>query len=120
MLNTSKATLHSIERAKERIGLNEKKAHRKINLALERGKDSTKFSSYEKKYLERISKNDCKAIAYDNFCYIVNHEGFCVTIIPLPDWFEKKKNFDGKTTIKNQKKYVNYYERYSDDFTYAV
>ena len=31
-------TIHSVERAKERIGLNEKKAAKQIALALERGK----------------------------------------------------------------------------------
>ena len=49
------------------------------------------------------------AIAYNNFCYIVSEEGFCVTLYPLPVWFGKKKHFNGKERIRNMKAYARNY-----------
>ena len=46
------ASYHSIVRAKERIGYNEKSALKQINRALERGKTAEQFSSKERTYLE--------------------------------------------------------------------
>lgn len=107
---TSYATVHSLERAKERIGFNERKAHKMIDLALERGKSAKDFSSWEKDYLENESKSNTTAIAYNNFCYIVNENGFCVTLYPLPSWFGKKKHFNGKERIRNMKVYSRNHE----------
>lgn len=102
---TNHTTYHSIDRAKERAGLNERKATKMIEHALERGKSASDFSSMEKNFLESGGHNGCTAIAYNNFCYIVNENGICVTLYPLPTWFGKKKHFNGKEPIRNYKKY---------------
>ena len=102
----SYASIHSLERAKERAGLNEKKAEKRIQIALERGRTAETFTSKERDFLERESSDFCVAIAYANFCYIVNENGFCVTMYPLPKWFGKKKHFDGKEKIRNVKAYA--------------
>ena len=99
-------TYHSIERAKERLGYNEKIAIKQINRALERGKTADQFTSWEKRYLESESGDTTYAIAYNNFCYIVGNDGTCVTMYPLPAWFGKKKHFDGKEKIRNVKVYT--------------
>ena len=101
-------TYHSIERAKERLGYNEKVAKKQIKRALERGKTADCFSSWEKNYLENESRENTYAIAYNNFCYIVGSDGTCVTMYPLPAWFGKKKHFDGKEKIRNAKAYSRY------------
>lgn len=105
MITFSTATVHSIERAKERAGLSEKRASKMIKLAIERGKRAEDFTSWERDYLKGECKGDKTAIAYNNFCYIVDEEGFCVTLYPLPAWFGKKKHFNGKERIRNMKVY---------------
>lgn len=105
MTTVSMATVHSIDRAKERAHVNEKKAYKMISLALERGKKAEDFTSWERNYLEGECKGGAIAIAYNNFCYLVNEEGFCITLYPLPSWFGKKKPFNGKERIRNMKAY---------------
>ena len=105
MTTISMATVHSVERAKERAGLNERKAYKMIDHALERGKRAEYFTSWERDYLKGECKGNTTAIAYNNFCYIINEEGFCVTLYPLPAWFGKKKHFNGKERIRNMKVY---------------
>ena len=109
MTTVSMATIHSIDRAKERAGLNERRAYKMIDLALERGKTAEDFTSWERDYLLNEGKADTTAIAYNNFCYIVSDEGFCVTLYPLPAWFGKKKHFNGKERIRNMKTYARNY-----------
>lgn len=102
-------THHSIDRAKERINLNEKKALRNITIALERGNSSEHYNStMEKTYLENRNI-DGIALAYNNVCYIFNYQGECITVYPLPKWWEKKKMYNGKEKIRNPKKYFNFY-----------
>lgn len=102
------ATYHSIIRAKERLGYNEKNALKQINRALERGKTADDFTSWERNYLQNEGSENTYAIAYNNFCYIVGADGVCVTMYALPTWFGKKKHFDGKEKIRNAKAYSRY------------
>ena len=51
MTTVSMATIHSLDRAKERAGLNERRAYKMIDLALERGKSAEDFTSWEKEQL---------------------------------------------------------------------
>jgi hypothetical protein len=110
-----KATYHSIERAKERYSASEKTAAKNIHLALERGKRADEFKSYEREYLERVGKDGAFALAYNNFCYIVNENGFCITMYPLPVWFGRKRHYDGKQYIRNIKAYARSHS-YEGDF----
>ena len=104
MTTFSNATVHSIERSKERLGLNERRAEKTIQLAIERGKDYKEFnSSRERKYLEQHTNSEVYAVAYNGYCYIIGNSGFCITVYELPVWFGKKKQYDGKTKIKNMK-----------------
>ena len=102
------ASYHSIVRAKERLGCNERIALKQINRALERGKTAEQFSSMERTYLEEKCDGVTRAIAYNNFCYIVGTDGVCVTVFSLPTWFGKKKHYDGKEQIRNAKAYSRY------------
>lgn len=109
------ASYHSIVRAKERLGYNAKNALKQINRALDRGKSAEDFTSWERDYLrnECADRADAKAIAYNNFCYIVGDDGKCVTMYELPAWFGKKKHFDGKERIRKAKAYTRYHS-YTD------
>ena len=100
------STVHSLRRAKERCGIkNHHTAKRNIDMALIRGRKAEDCTSWERSYLEQECCGNCTAIAYNNFCYIVNEYGVCVTVYALPQWFGKKKHFDGKERIRNYKKY---------------
>lgn len=111
------ATYHSLDRVKDRQNVkNKRAAKRVIARAIEKGKRAEDFSSWERDYLLNEARDDCIAIAYNGFCYIVNHHDVCVTLYPLPAWFGKKKHFDGKERIKDYKKYQqNAGERYGLD-----
>ena len=103
------ATKHGVDRAMERISLNEREAVRKIDIALARGKCAENYNSTrERKYLERQSKSAI-AIAYDNYCYLFSYQGECITVYALPDWWEKKKMYNGKEKIRKPKKYYSFY-----------
>lgn len=98
-------TTHSIERVKERIGLNQKRAERLIMLAMQRGKTADDYTSMERNYLKNKEKGECIAIVFAGYCFLVSYDGACKTIVALPDWFGKKKHFDGKERIRDYKKY---------------
>ena len=119
MTTATRSTNHSIYRAMERISLNEKEAIRKIDIALQRGKCAEHFtSSRERKYLENQS-NNAIAIAFDNFCYIFSYEGYCITVYALPEWWEKKKMYDGKEKIRKPKTYFKFYNDEMEAQIYA-
>ena len=102
-------SLHSFERAKERFDMKGKKAQRRIDLALERGKRAEDYTTkYERSYLNSLNR-DSVAVAYDNACFIFNEEGRCITVHSLPAWWEKKKRYNGKERIRNAKKYYAKY-----------
>ena len=98
-------TIHCIDRAKERAGINEKKAERMVALAMERGKTADAFTSWERNYLKGEETDECIAVAFAGFCYLISYSGECITMYPLPAWFGKKKHFNGKERIRDYKKY---------------
>lgn len=98
-------TKHSVYRMKERLGINERKAKKRLFDAVERGTSAEAFSSWEHSFLVGQSRNNCVAVAYNGYCYIIGEDKVCVTLYPLPVWFGKKKHFDGKEKIRNVKKY---------------
>ena len=100
-------TYHGMERIKERMGRNFKDACRIHDLVSERGKDSTNFKGREKEYLESRSYNEKKAVAYNGFCFILGVDNAIVTTYELPNWWMKKKRFDGKEKIRNAKRYLS-------------
>ena len=115
-----KATYHSIERAKERYSACERTAAKNIHLALERGKYADSFRSREREYLRNVGKDGAVALAYNNYCYIVNANGFCITMYPLPAWFGRKRYFSGKEEIRNVRAYSrNNRYNYSEASAYA-
>ena len=103
-------TYHCIERAKERLGLNERKAIKMIELAIERGKTCDEFTSWERNYLEKECRDGSFPVVYNDFCYILSNSCICITLFPLPIWFGKKKRFDGKEKVRNAKKYSKSYD----------
>jgi len=105
-IDTTIVTVHGVSRAKDRCNVkNVRSAEKNVTLALQRGKRAEDLTSWEREYLSKEAHDDCTAIAYNNFCYIVNASGACVTLYPLPAWFGKKKHFNGKERIRNYKQY---------------
>lgn len=106
------ATVHSMERIKERAGMkNSEEMARYIASAVARGKRAEEYTSIERKYLETVDRKESnrKAIAYDGMCFIFTaDEEICITMFPLPAWFGKKKHFNGKTKIRHPHRYIHY------------
>ena len=102
-------TQHARELAEARTGLPEKRALRFLQRATERAKGGEAFSGRQRTYLERQSRDGCRALAYQGCCIIRSAEGRCVTAYPLPPWFHRQQHYRGKEKIRNVKKYVRLY-----------
>ena len=99
-------TIHSIERVNERTRFNGKTAIRFLENGIARGKLTDEYSQKERKYLESLARDNCVAKTYNGFCLIISEYGTCVTIYKLPEWFGKKRYYDGKKRVRNIKRYV--------------
>lgn len=102
-------TQHSILRTKERAKLTSNSAAKFINNAIQFGQDASHFPSKERTYLESKFSDNKKAVYYKGYCFIIADRDVCVTMFPVPSWFGKKSNFDGKIKVRNPKKYFNRY-----------
>ena len=98
-------TYHSIKRANERTRFNGKAAVRFIENGIARGKTAKDYKQNERDYLSSIPHDDCIAKAYNGFCLIISKDGVCITLYPLPEWFGKKRHYDGKVRVRNAKRY---------------
>ena len=103
-------TSHSLDRAKERFGLNREKARKIIERGMERGTSTSNLKSpHQKEWLERRSQYGCHALAYNGMCLIAsNEEENCITVYELPGWFTKKNQtrYDKHNKrIRNRVKY---------------
>lgn len=89
-------TEHYIERSKERLGVNAKRALKLAKLAWERGIRSGNCRwSVDRRFLEQKSGVEKEAIAFNGFCYIFhrsNKSVNCITVFRLPKDFGKKKS----------------------------
>ena len=96
---------HSIRRAKQRMGLNRKRAQKMMDLARHRslrGEDCK--WSLDRKFLEEKSSEKTEAVAYNGYCFILDRDTMhCITVIPLPKCFGKKKTF----YTENQRKSIS-------------
>lgn len=102
-------TVHSIERARERAGMNEDQAARFIRKASERGKSAEEMPKKEREYMERKeSAANCKTIYYNNYFFIFSRDGVCITLYESPAWFCKKNHYSGKEKIRDIKKYIRF------------
>lgn len=100
-------TLHGLMRTKERTGRNEAQALRMIENASRRGKTHEAFCSLEKEYIRQQGQKgiNCRAVVYNDYCFIFGREDVCITMYKLPPWFGRKVHFDGKTRIRNVRQY---------------
>ena len=86
---------HSLNRAKERTGMNRKKALKMMELAKQRGITSEDCKwSLDRNFLECRTNDTAVAIAYNGFCFIMDRDTMnCITMYQLPKHFGKKKTF---------------------------
>lgn len=107
MQNRNVLTVHGALRIKERIGVNEKKASRLIELAMERGEQWEETTDFLlKHYLKSNCSFDKIAIAYMNYCWIISKStGQCITVIPLPMTLQEieKSNNRNHRNIKRRR-----------------
>ena len=98
-------TRHSMDRAKERAGLNAKKAKRLMDLARIRGIQSNDCRwSVDRRMLESKTDEDVIAMAYNGYCFIFDKQTMsCITLYALPKDFGKKKTYYQKYKSKSEK-----------------
>ena len=97
-------TRHSLEMAHERLGLNEKKARRNIELAYTRGKRTDAFRGSDLRYLMARCEEGCVPVVYQDAIYIFNPEGVCVTVYQAPRWFGSRRSYDGKERVRDMRR----------------
>ena len=98
-------TQHALIRTMERTGLNNDAADKLIPKALERGKGLESFSANARKLLASKSRDGCRAIVYNGYCYIVNEKGICVTMYDISDRIKQNRHYDGKQRVRDVMKY---------------
>jgi len=103
-------TRHSIERAKERIGMNPKTAEHFMRNALERGRDKTMFTCEQKRQwlISREKAEGTRALVYNDTCVIVSGDGAVITLFAVPGWFRNSSRYSGKERIRNRAKFEKY------------
>jgi len=112
-------TIHSLIRAKERIGLSNVKAESYIEKAMERGK---RYSDYhtaaERNWLEKQNHPGSHALAFEKYCFIISDDQACITMYNLPTWFgnHKHKHYAGKERIRHLSKYRRHHDMWADSF----
>jgi len=105
-------TYHGEKRARKRLRMNYEAAERKFEQARANGKTKADFEPRSKEYDYLLSKEhagDTTAYAYGGVCFIADGST-CITLFNLPDWFEKKKSYNGKTEVRNMKTYIKHYD----------
>ena len=106
-------TMHSIIRASERAGLKCNEAIRFTDLAIKNGQRAEELPCKERRYLEsKETEPACSAILYNGYIFIVKDENTCITLYMAPSWFLKKRHYDGKTRVRDAKKYLRYSASY--------
>lgn len=99
-------TIHSLDMAHKRLGLNEKAARRNIELAYARGRRADSFCGSDYRYLMRKCEDGCEPCVYQGAIYIFSPDGTCVTLYRAPRWLgRKRRNYDGKTRMRNSYQY---------------
>ena len=108
-------TLHSIERAKERIGMNPRAAEHFMRNALERGKDKSMFTCEQKRKWLTAKEEACgyQALVYNDMCLIVDG-GVVITLYEVPGWFKSSSRYSGKERIRNRAKFEKYNRCYAE------
>ena len=102
---------HSIERAKERAGFNEKRARKMMSLARNRGIRSQDCRwSVDRKFLESKCNEEVEAVAFNGYCYILERQTMhCITVFALPKDFGKKKTYYDSRNRRKMQCYDNRY-----------
>lgn len=106
-------TTHSIIRAKERAGLNKRKAAKMMEIAKTRGIQSEDCTwSVDRRFLDSRTTDRSVAVAFNGFCFIFDREMTkCITMFRLPRNFGQKKTYYKADTRK--------YKNYVDDCEYS-
>lgn len=97
-------TTHSLIRAKQRIGCNEKSAKHQFTNALLRGKTPADYKGLERHFLIERMKGGCDIRVYNGYIYVISKGDIIVTLYGIPSWF-------GKTGKKYASKRASYHDK---------
>lgn len=81
------ASKHSEMRMKERIGMKNSNASRRmVQLAFERGQRAEDIRRAAlRNYIAARNERGAEAVAYNGYCFLFNPQnGVCITVYPLP------------------------------------
>ena len=108
-------TRNACEKVMQYAGLKENAARKLIKRAYVWGTDIRDLPSREKKYyFHYVDIGKRKAYVYAGCCFIFAGD-YCVTVLKSPNRAAQKARFDGKTKVRNPKKYIRHYDAYGFD-----
>lgn len=118
---------HGFIRTMERADKNEQQALRMIQNAWSRGKSIDQLQlTQQKKYVSHYNSiliDGCTNLrTYCGYLFIFSAAGRLITMHPLPKNFEKKRIYDGKTQVRDVRKYsrFNEAEELAADYEFAA
>lgn len=118
---------HGFIRIMERADKNEHQALRLIQNAWSRGKSIdqlqlTKQKKYVSHYNSLMLDGYTNLRVYCGYLFIFSAAGRLITMHPLPKTFEKKHIYDGKTRVRDARKYnrFNEGEEYAADYEFIA
>ena len=101
---------NSIDRVKERAGLNKKRARKMMDLARARGIRSHECHwNVDRNFMESKCNDEVEAVAYNGYCFILERQTMhCITVFALPKNFGKKKTYYDKTSRRENQGYSRF------------
>lgn len=124
MNRTSK---HGFVRTMERADTTEHQALRLIQNAWERGRSIeqlqfTRQRNYVSRHNSLLRDGYTNLRVYSSYLFIFSASGKLITMYPLPKNFSKKRIYDGKTKVRDVKKYNRFNEGCEDaaKFNFAI
>ena len=115
----SRATKHGFVRTMERSGRSDQQAARMIANAWARGKSAEQLpQTWQRRYLAHcdslLSDGSTNLRVYDEYLFIFSAAGRLITMYALPKGFGRKRVYDGKTRVRNARRYARNYARVRD------
>ncbi|MGN1019216.1 MAG: hypothetical protein ACI4O7_02480 [Aristaeellaceae bacterium] len=104
---------HGFVRTMERTGATDRQALRMIRNAWERGKRAEQLPypqqrSYVARYDSMLLDGRTNLRVYGNYLFIFTAGGRLITMHQLPQTFSRKRVYDGKTRVRDVKKYSRF------------
>ena len=103
-------THYGLEKTEKFTHLNTEGAKKLIRRASVRGTNVLDLPARKREYFEKkVDLNNRVAMIYSGFCFIYANN-YCVNMYRVPPYFNRKSSYNGKTQVRDPKKYSKHYD----------